>query len=92
MNTKVLSVQYDHISPAGAEVRAEMSNSLGSVAHCTLLAGKTTKAVAHKTVSEFWHVISGRGEIWRRQGDSESVTPLEPAECVNEFETVALNN
>ena len=83
MNTKSLSVPYDHISPAGAEVRAEMSNSFGSVAHCTLLAGKTTKAVAHKTVTEFWHVISGKGEIWRRQGDCESVTSLEPGVTID---------
>jgi mannose-6-phosphate isomerase-like protein (cupin superfamily) len=77
LNTKSLSIQYEHISPAGAEVRAEMSNSWGSVAHCTLTAGRTTKAVAHKTVTEFWHILSGKGEIWRRNGTEELVTPLE---------------
>ena len=83
MNTKFLSVQYDHISPAGAEVRAQMANSLGSIAHCTLIAGKTTQAVVHKTVSEFWHIISGNGEIWRRQDKSEFVTPLEPGVTID---------
>lgn len=76
MNTLSLVKQYEHMSPAGAEVRSAMSNDCGSVAHCTLLAGRTSKAVAHKTVSEFWHVISGKGEIWRRQNGKEQITTL----------------
>src|SRR4051812_23781451 len=83
MDTKSLSPSYDHISPAGAEVRSEMSNRLGSVAHCTLTAEKTSKAVAHKTVSEFWHVLSGKGEIWRRHASEEQITELEPGTTID---------
>jgi mannose-6-phosphate isomerase-like protein (cupin superfamily) len=53
-----------------------MSNQQAGVAHCTLSRGKITKAVAHKTVSEFWHILSGRGQIWRRNNQEESITDL----------------
>lgn len=83
MNTQSLSKHYDHLSPAGAEVRSDMSNDLGSIAHLTLPIGKTSKAVTHKTVTEFWHVISGKGEIWRRQNNEELITSLEPGVTID---------
>lgn len=83
MNTKSLSKHYDHMSPAGAEVRSDLSNDQGSIAHCTLVKGKTSKPVVHKTVSEFWHVISGKGEIWRRQSGNALTTHLEPGVTID---------
>ena len=74
---------YQHVSPAGAEVRLLSNNHLGGVAHCTLKEGVISKGVAHKTVSEFWYVLSGRGQIWRRQGDKESVTGLQKDICID---------
>ena len=72
------------IAPAGAEVRLLLNNSYGGIAycalhiaHCTLKNKKTSRAVQHKTVSEFWHVLSGKGEIWRKNADTESITVLE---------------
>jgi mannose-6-phosphate isomerase-like protein (cupin superfamily) len=35
-------------------------------------------AIAHRTVEEVWYVTAGRGQIWRKQGDWETVTDLEP--------------
>jgi mannose-6-phosphate isomerase-like protein (cupin superfamily) len=35
-------------------------------------------AVAHRTVEEVWYVLSGRGELWRREGGREEVVALEP--------------
>ena len=77
MKTQSIPDEYQHISPAGAEVRVLMNNELGGIAHCTLKADKTSKVVQHKTVSEFWHVISGNGEIWRKRGNDEGITTLE---------------
>ena len=77
MDTLSLPSNYQHLSPAGAEVRPLMSNPMGGIAHCTLPKGKTSKAVAHKTVSEFWHVISGKGEVWRHQDGNELIATLE---------------
>ena len=58
-------------------VGLSLSNSLAGLAHCTLPNGKISKAVRHKTVTEFWHIISGSGQIWRRQGNHQSITPLD---------------
>lgn len=76
MQTKPIPIAYQHISPAGAKVRVLMSNQYAGIAHCTLERGKITHAVAHKTVSEFWHILSGNGKIWRRNSQEESITNL----------------
>ena len=76
MNTQLLQKKYQHTSPAGAEIRMLMSNAMGGMVHCTLKDGKISKPVTHITVNELWYVISGHGEIWRRQNKDELVTPL----------------
>ena len=65
-----------HISPAGAEVRLLANNVYGGMAHCTLRVNSITRAVRHKTVSEFWHILSGSGSIWRCLGEREVITEL----------------
>lgn len=76
MLTQEIPKDYQHISPAGAEVRLLMSNQYGGMAHCTLKNGIVSKAVRHKTVSEFWFVLSGTGAIWRKTKEQEIITPL----------------
>jgi mannose-6-phosphate isomerase-like protein (cupin superfamily) len=39
-------------------------------------------AVAHRTVEENWYAVQGRGEMWRRQGERETVTPMESGICL----------
>ena len=46
--------------------------------HCTLPPGAVSLAVAHRTVDELWYVLSGEGELWRRQGDLEEIVALTP--------------
>ena len=36
--------------------------------HSTVPPGQVNRATVHATVSEFWHVLSGQGQIWRRDG------------------------
>jgi mannose-6-phosphate isomerase-like protein (cupin superfamily) len=52
------------------------------MAHFELGAGKTSSAVVHRTVEEIWFVISGRGEMWRKQGEREETVALEPGVCL----------
>jgi mannose-6-phosphate isomerase-like protein (cupin superfamily) len=78
MQTKKIPNEYQHTSPAGAEVRLLMNNHLGGVAHCTLRKGTISKVVRHQTVTEFWHVLSGKGAIWRKNEGQETITDLEP--------------
>jgi mannose-6-phosphate isomerase-like protein (cupin superfamily) len=76
MQTTIIPEDYQHTSPAGAEVRLLMNNHLGGVAHCTLRKGTISKAVRHKTVSEFWYILSGKGAIWRKNEGQETITDL----------------
>jgi mannose-6-phosphate isomerase-like protein (cupin superfamily) len=36
----------------------------------------------HRTVEEIWYVVSGNGEMWRKQGAREEVVALSPGVCV----------
>jgi mannose-6-phosphate isomerase-like protein (cupin superfamily) len=38
--------------------------------------GHVNRATVHATVSEFWHILSGEGQIWRRDGTGEETTDL----------------
>ncbi len=67
----------DAKSPAGADIRFIMDGPTGNMIHSTVPPGQINRATRHKTVSEFWHVLEGKGEIWRREGKSESVVVLE---------------
>ena len=52
------------------------------MAHFELAAGQTSTAVAHRTVEEIWLVLSGRGEMWRKQGAREEVVTVERGVCL----------
>jgi mannose-6-phosphate isomerase-like protein (cupin superfamily) len=78
MQTRPLPVSPDDQSPAGAEVRYLMGGATGDMIHSTVPPHQVNRATIHATVSEFWYVLSGRGEIWRREGGTEESTILEP--------------
>jgi mannose-6-phosphate isomerase-like protein (cupin superfamily) len=64
-------------SPAGAEIRYLLDGETGTMIHSTVPPGQVNRATVHATVSEFWHVLSGRGQIWRRDVTGEQTTVLE---------------
>jgi mannose-6-phosphate isomerase-like protein (cupin superfamily) len=65
-------------APDGSDVRVLLALPRGSMAHFTLAPGEVATAARHRTVEELWYILSGQGEMWRRQGDSEAVVPLAP--------------
>jgi mannose-6-phosphate isomerase-like protein (cupin superfamily) len=73
----------DARSPAGAEIRYLMEGTTGNMIHSTVPPGQVNRATVHATVNEFWHVLSGRGEIWRRDEKGESMTVLEPGVSID---------
>ena len=77
MQTRSIPSTPDARSPAGAEVRYLMGGATGDMIHSTVPPGQINRATVHATVSEFWHVLSGEGEIWRRDGTGEETTVLE---------------
>jgi mannose-6-phosphate isomerase-like protein (cupin superfamily) len=65
-------------SPAGANIRFIMEGPGGNMIHSTVPPHQTNRATVHATVSEFWYVLEGVGEIWRRDETEERVTALVP--------------
>jgi mannose-6-phosphate isomerase-like protein (cupin superfamily) len=74
--TRSLGAAPDAIAPDGSQVRVLGMTARGSMALFTLLPGAVAWAVAHKTVEEIWHVLRGRGRIWRKAGEREEVAEL----------------
>jgi mannose-6-phosphate isomerase-like protein (cupin superfamily) len=80
--TKRLPAMRDAVAPDGSDVRVLLRLAGGSMAHFELAPHQTSTAVTHRSVEEIWLVLSGRGEMWRRQGDREAVVPLEAGVCL----------
>jgi mannose-6-phosphate isomerase-like protein (cupin superfamily) len=79
--TKSLGALPDAVAPDGTAVRSLLQLAGGGFAHFELAAGATSQAVAHRSVEEIWWFVSGRGELWRRAGDEESVVAVAPGLC-----------
>ena len=77
MQTSSIPSTPDDRSPAGAEIRYLVGGETGDMIHSTVPVGQVNRATIHATVSEFWHVLSGEGQIWRRDDTSEETTVLE---------------
>lgn len=73
---------YDVLAPDGSEIRFLATLGGASAVHCTLPAGSVSKAVTHRTVEEVWYFVSGTGEVWRKEGETEEVTAVEPGMCL----------
>lgn len=70
-------------SPAGAQIRYVMDGPPGNMIHSTVPPGQVNRATVHASVHEFWHVLSGAGAIWRRDGAEQRITPLLPGVSID---------
>jgi mannose-6-phosphate isomerase-like protein (cupin superfamily) len=80
--TMRLPADPTEFAPDGSAVRVLLGTARGAMAHFELQPGATSHAVAHRTVDEIWFVVSGRGELWRKDGARQEVVALEPGVCV----------
>lgn len=71
--TKQLGAAVDAVAPDGSEIRVLLATLRGSMAHGTLPPGGVSLAVKHRTVDEIWYVLAGSAEMWRKQGEWETV-------------------
>ena len=83
MKTKHLPEKPDAKSPAGAEIRYLMDSPYGNMIHSTVPPGQINRATVHATVSEFWYILEGKGEIWRDDGAQSGVTKLVPGVAID---------
>jgi mannose-6-phosphate isomerase-like protein (cupin superfamily) len=82
MQTRQLPESPDGRSPAGAEIRYLLEGPTGNMIHSTVPSGQVNRATIHATVSEFWHILSGQGEIWRKDENGAEVTALAPGASI----------
>ena len=80
--TRRLPAERDVVAADGSDVRILLALPGGSMAHFELAAGRTSLAVAHRTVEEIWFFLGGRGEMWRKRGAEEAVVAVERGVCV----------
>jgi mannose-6-phosphate isomerase-like protein (cupin superfamily) len=66
----------------GSDVRVLLGLRGGGMAHFRLAASQVSAAITHRTVEEIWYVVSGSGQMWRKQGDREEIVDLEPGLCL----------
>ena len=83
MKTTVLPKDPDAKSPAGADIRFLLDGKGGNMIHSTVPPRQTNKATVHATVSEFWYVLEGDGEIWRDDGKESTITVLTPGTSID---------
>lgn len=76
--TVLLAAERFAVAPDGSDVRLLPGLAGGGMAHFELAPGRTSTAVAHRTVEEIWFFVRGLGEMWRRQGDREEVVTVAP--------------
>ena len=76
VQTRPFPAAPDARSPAGAEIRYLIDGASGNMIHSTVPPGQVNRATIHATVSEFWHVLSGEGQIWRRDSTGAETTTL----------------
>ena len=81
--TKRLPRLPDIVAPDGSDVRVLLATARGGMAHFELASGRASEAICHRTVDEIWFVLSGRGQMWRRQNGREELDVLEPGVCVS---------
>ncbi len=80
--TRQLPITPDIVAPDGSDVRVLLRTGNGSMAHFELAAGRVSDPIRHRTVEEIWYVLSGSGEMWRKQGEREEVVALVSGTCV----------
>ena len=83
MKTTILPKSPDAKSPAGADIRFLMDGEKGNMIHSTVPPYQVNKATIHSTVSEFWYVLEGHGEIWRDNRVESNITILTPGTSID---------
>jgi mannose-6-phosphate isomerase-like protein (cupin superfamily) len=83
MKATTLPDNADAKSPAGADIRFIMDGDAGNMIHSTVPPHQINKATVHATVSEFWYVLEGHGEIWRDNGSESAITTLVPGTAID---------
>jgi mannose-6-phosphate isomerase-like protein (cupin superfamily) len=80
--TKTLPPARDTVAPDGSEVRFLLGLAGGGMAHFELGPNQVSRAVTHRSVEEIWFCLSGRGQMWRRQGGQATIVDVYAGVCL----------
>lgn len=80
--TKLLPITPDTNAPDGSEVRVLLDVAGGGMAHFELAPGGISKPITHRTVEEIWYFLTGRGQMWRKQGNRAEIVDVFPGVCL----------
>ena len=80
--TKRLPMARDDVAPDGSDVRILLGLKGGGMAHFELGPNQVSTAVTHRTVEEIWFFVSGRGQMWRRDGSRTEIVDVYPGVCL----------
>jgi len=83
MKTTLLPEHPEAKSPAGADIRFLIDGKTGNMIHSTVPPHQINRATVHTTVSEFWYILEGQGEIWRDDGVESCITDLVPGTAID---------
>lgn len=84
MTTTTVETAERGRSPLGSHVRFLLDGPHGNLIHATVPPGMVGRACRFRTIEEYWFVLSGEGELWRRSPDGqETVTRLVPGVSVD---------
>jgi mannose-6-phosphate isomerase-like protein (cupin superfamily) len=84
MRTTTVETAERGRSPLGAWIRLLIDGPHGNMIHSTVPSNVVGRAAHFRAIDEFWYVLSGEGELWRRTPDGrESVTRLVDGVCVD---------
>lgn len=74
-----VSDQAAFTSDDGSTIRPLPSIKGVEAVHCQLPKGGVIQASRHKTVSQIWYVLEGKGEMWLQSPEQKEIlTPLTP--------------
>ena len=76
--TKSIGERPDLLAPDGSEVYLGLECSRGGLSVFVLPAGRTSRAIRHRTIEEVWYFLHGEGEMWRRRGEAEEICRVGP--------------
>jgi len=83
MKTKFLPEKPDAKSPAGAHIRYLLDCDKGNMIHSMVPPRQVNQATVHATVSEFWYILDGHGQIWRDNGGDSCIVDLLPGTAID---------
>lgn len=75
-SVKRASLEPDALAPDGSLIFLLATGAQGatraSLCEVRLAAGAVSRPVRHRTVEEIWHVVAGRGKVWRCPAGEEA--------------------